>query len=254
MIADLPLRGVYLDIGANIGATVIAAAILRPDIRIFAFELVPDNADLLERNIAANSVKNCTVVRSAIGDREGSVMIESDGPWSQIGGSGIAIPATTLDRFVDEHLRGTSIDLIKIDVEGYEPNVLYGASSTIQRFCPEIFMELNSWTLLVQGYNPIEFSQYLIDSFEIQAPAGVSAASAFQLAHSNVVKYGCMFDIAMQHRPGAPIASPDSLRFGAALLDEVAALHDEVRAIRASTSWRITAPLRALKEVFRRSA
>ena len=51
---------------------------------------------------------------------------------------------TTLDKYVSENQIG-SLDILKIDVEGYEPRVLRGARETIARFKPKIMMELSMY-------------------------------------------------------------------------------------------------------------
>jgi FkbM family methyltransferase len=50
------------------------------------------------------------------------------------------IRMTSIDEIVEEH-NLPSVDMIKIDVEGYEKNVLYGALNTIERFRPLIYLE-----------------------------------------------------------------------------------------------------------------
>ena len=142
LIKNLPSGATYLDIGANIGLTAIAGAVARPDLRVVAFEPVPSNTDLLDRNVRANEIANCTVIHSALAEREGQLTMSDDGPWSvvDISGSGaVHAPVTTLDKYCNWHMGGRRIDLIKIDVEGYEPNVLAGARETITRWSPIIF-------------------------------------------------------------------------------------------------------------------
>lgn len=168
----LPPGAVFLDVGANIGAMALAVALSRPDVHVFAFEPVPENASLCARNIRQNRVRNCVLVQAAVGDRCGHVTLSNNGPWSSVWPVGVTVPVTTLDRFsADRHL-GREVKLIKIDVEGFEPQVLAGASALLRQCEPTLFLEFNSWTLLVQDHNPIRFACELLSKFEVEGPGG----------------------------------------------------------------------------------
>ena len=252
----LPPEPTILDVGANVGFTTLILAAVCPKARIVAFEPVPANIRLLEENLRANGVTNVTVVRAAVGEAKGTVTMAGEGPWSVIAGSGSDVPVVTLDAWCAEHLPDMPIDLVKIDVEGYEPNVLAGALELMRRWRPRTFLEFNSWTFLLQGCNPIAFARYLIDAFEIEPVSGVDMREPTALVHENMVRQGCVFDLAMRPRSEASPVWPSELKFGnleqrpsnlalAALNQRLTA---EIRALRNSTSWRVTAPLRALKD------
>ena len=57
------------------------------------------------------------------------------------------VPMTSIDAIVAE-LSLQRLDLIKIDVEGFELDVLKGALQTIRRFRPRIVAEFNSFALI----------------------------------------------------------------------------------------------------------
>jgi FkbM family methyltransferase len=64
------LSGIALDIGGYLGSVGIALALDNPDLQVTVVEPVPPNADLIERNIAANRVWNRVhLVRGAVGKR-----------------------------------------------------------------------------------------------------------------------------------------------------------------------------------------
>lgn len=72
------------------------------------------------------------------------------------------IEAITLDYFVESnHIN--KIDLIKIDVEGFEMNVLRGMASLLKILKPDLLIEINSNTLAEQNINPKSVFQYLYD-------------------------------------------------------------------------------------------
>ena len=69
-----------------------------------------------------------------------------------------------------------------------------------------------------------------------------------------MIHHGGVFDITMRPREQAQLVSLNALKLGVSP-GELAVdalnrkLAEEVRALRASTSWRVTAPLRAVKDI-----
>ncbi|MBW4034829.1 MAG: FkbM family methyltransferase [Proteobacteria bacterium] len=256
LVAGLPTPATILDVGANIGLTSIVMAARSPHDQIIAFEPIPDNLDFLRHNLATNHITNCRVIASAVGDTRGTVRMTSRGAWSLVRQtipgappdptaqvSTETVPLTTLDGFCAEHLPGQRIDLIKIDVEGFEPNVLAGAAHTIAQWQPTIFMEFNAWALVLQNYNPLIFAQALWPSFDITSKSGKTWETPERFTSDNMVRNQSIDDLILRPRPGHKF-NPMPITFGphgTAAQTQLAALHN-------STSWRITAPLRVLKQ------
>ncbi len=115
-----------------------------------------------------------------------------------------------------ENLNGIRIDLIKIDVEGYEPNVLSGASNIIDRWRPIIFLEFNSWTLLLQSFNPLFFAEALFKSFDIEYRDGTRPANPHALVHDNIISHGCITDLVMRPQKIFTPIRPAEIKFGGA--------------------------------------
>jgi hypothetical protein len=142
------------------------------------------------------------------------------------------------------------VAFVKIDVEGFEPNVLAGGGRVLSRH-PLMLIEFNTWTLLLHHYDPLAFAEALWAHCEVlglafgdkQVPAPADASG---LVHTNLVNHGCVSDILL--RPRSPL--PDL----ATMTEAPAArrLRREMDAILGSTSWRVTAPLRALGQAIRR--
>ncbi len=136
---------VIFDVGANIGAAAVYFAARYPNARIYCFEPLPENVELLRRNVAPFGDR-VTVVPMGLGEQAGSFPYQmSDDPMNfgggtfyQIGcraGETIDLPVTTLSAFCREH-HIDRIDVMKIDTEGAERSVLAGAP-------PELLAEID---------------------------------------------------------------------------------------------------------------
>ncbi len=209
---------VVLDVGANIGlATLAMATALPASARLLAVEPSPRNLAHLRRNLAANGLaQRVEVVAAAAGAEPGSLSFhESEfGAGSHlVSGHHLAgnampavqVPVETLDRVVSS--RGLErLDFVKIDVEGFEPDVLAGGAGAIARFRPVIYVEFNSWTLMAyRNLNPREFLEDLVRRFPhvlafgptggFEPVSGQPAMLGF--LHRNLVERGCVDDLVL---------------------------------------------------------
>jgi len=148
---------IVIDVGANIGAFAVKAALeVAPDGHVFAIEPSMSNFRLLEKNIRENSLEECcTAIPCAFGNSTSTGMLEiytrgesnslvsrphSDGIKS-IGSENVRID--TLDNALLQQL--DHLDFLKVDVEGFELEVLKGAERTLERFHPKIALEWHSF-------------------------------------------------------------------------------------------------------------
>jgi FkbM family methyltransferase len=148
---------VFIDVGANFGYyTSLGASIVGEKGRVFAFEPSPVANIVIENMIADSNINNVVLIKSAVGDTNGAVDLYMPNTeylhspsimQSDIDFTPIQISVVTLDNF--EPFKGIDeIKLIKIDVEGYEPNVLDGMDNLIkEKRVKNIFCEFNSWWL-----------------------------------------------------------------------------------------------------------
>jgi FkbM family methyltransferase len=150
----LQSSSVVLDIGANFGLyTAVAGCFVKQQGRLYSFEGNPHTYELLERTLYANRLShlsNVVAVSALVADSPGTrtlyysprflggATMSDVGHWGATKRS-IEVEAITIDEFLPENI---TIDLAKIDVEGYEPLVLRGMQKTIRR-SPEvrIFLE-----------------------------------------------------------------------------------------------------------------
>jgi FkbM family methyltransferase len=150
-IARRVTGGVLIDAGAMIGNHTAYMALFVPHTEIHAFEPLPANLELLRANVAGYpSVKVHPVALSDRGSTVGLISEPENLGHARIAEEGgYRVRAIPLDAY-----QLVDVALIKIDVEGHEPQVLAGARETIARSHPLIVIE--DWKLeyatLLPGY------------------------------------------------------------------------------------------------------
>jgi FkbM family methyltransferase len=135
----------FMDIGANIGFFTLFA--LRRGLQhVTAFEPMPELADLLVANVAANNFprSRLTMARVALGSSSGTANYRA-GPRENSGqgridlsaksDSNFKVPITTLDAYLAANPAHRPT-IMKLDVEGYELDVLQGASNLLMTCAP----------------------------------------------------------------------------------------------------------------------
>ena len=120
------------DIGSNVGIfTISFARRLGSGGRVYAFEPDPGNLAFLLRHIALNHVSERVVpVRSALGTVDGTIpFVTGQGAFSHVDLSRTArpVPCARFDTFFAER----RVSIVKIDVVGFEEEVLQGAQSIL---------------------------------------------------------------------------------------------------------------------------
>ena len=81
------------------------------------------------------------------------------------GSESISVPMTSVDAFVTSRGIG-HVDVIKIDVEGYDGYVLKGAVETIKNHRPTIFVEYDPVGLKDCGFEPADFADLLFSTYD----------------------------------------------------------------------------------------
>ncbi|HKY70327.1 MAG TPA: FkbM family methyltransferase [Nitrospira sp.] len=152
---------VVLDIGANVGAhTLPLARAVGPNGKVYAFEPTAFAFRKLQRNIELNAdVKSPIILEQMmLGDSTTQLPDRMYSSWplthgsvlhERHGGRLICLPAARVSS-VDDYVREAGIrqiDLMKIDVDGYESAVLCGAHSTLASLRPPIILEFAPYVL-----------------------------------------------------------------------------------------------------------
>lgn len=123
----------FVDVGANVGTVALAAAAkVGQSGRVIAIEAHPTTYRHLQENIALSQVNHIQVFNYAVGAAKGTIHFKrfgNDDMRHVIYGEGIQLPLDTLDNLITLE----TIHLLKIDVEGFEKEVLKGAEATLQK-------------------------------------------------------------------------------------------------------------------------
>ena len=169
-------EGTVLDVGANIGLTTLLHSRLAT--KVHAFEPSPSTFELLQENVARAGLRNTTLHNVGLGEQPGSFDLTfapqnrsgafvSNQTQASTGHTIERIQIDTLDRRVEVEKIG-KIDMIKIDVEGFELHVLRGGRQTVTRDRPAVVLEMNHWCLnAFQRTSIPDFIDTLLETFPI---------------------------------------------------------------------------------------
>ena len=166
--ARLPKGGTFFDIGAHFGQyTLVAASAVGDSGAVHSFEPGPIQFHYLQRNVELNGYKNARLNNVALGEQEGQMGFEL-GPAFNLGASRLVegpseinVRIITLDKYCEEN-NISSIDALKIDVEGAELQVFHGASNMLNHFPPKvIFYECYDCLTDRFGYSSGQVHEFL---------------------------------------------------------------------------------------------
>lgn len=140
---------VVLDVGSNYGFVSLALQTHLPaESSIYAFEPHPDIFKAFSQSIQFNNFNNIFLFNNAVGNETKEIELNLYGQSSNIlkknlkqQSSSIPIGQLKLDEFLKE--KNMVPDYIKIDVDGYELEVLKGLSETIKNYKPILVVEPN---------------------------------------------------------------------------------------------------------------
>lgn len=157
-----------LDAGAHMGYfTLLMARRVGSRGHVFAFEPVTRLARLLRRSVARNRLSQVTVVQRALG-RDATVARMTTGANDAMGyvslddpGAGPSVEVTTLDTWAASDKGPARLDLIKLDVEGFELEVLAGGAGLLESDQPDILCEVH-WSQRAR-YRPRQLVDRLSD-------------------------------------------------------------------------------------------
>lgn len=142
----------FLDIGAQMGYLSLEAAAANREGAVYSFEPEPTNYKRLCDNVSLNAIETIKTYNTALGSTTGTLDLyladSNSGAHSafqhntNVSDKTVQVPMQTLDSIVEKELIN-DVSLIKLDVEGYELEVLKGAIQTLKQQQPMLIVELN---------------------------------------------------------------------------------------------------------------
>jgi len=148
-------QGTFIDVGANVGQTLLRLKTIEPERPWVGFEPAPVMLDAMKEVIALNALPACTVVEAALADRAGTTRLfgvtDSDAASSMVEDlrpEGDMARETSYEvALVDgSSLAGSllapTVGLVKIDVEGGELEVIRGLRAVLRRDRPPLICEM----------------------------------------------------------------------------------------------------------------
>lgn len=273
-----------VDVGANIGLTALVLAKACQASKIIAIEPVATTYAFLKQNLQANQANVVSTYNTGLGAKDASIsMYVNDDNLAtafvldyEEKGEG-NIPVTTLDAVLQD-AKVAAVDFLKIDVEGFELEVLKGAEKSLATYKPIVLLEMNHWCLNIFHRIALpDFKDQILKTFPFvyavndtgyydfsdHEQAGmIMEQHVFQGQFMDIV---AGFDkekiegrlkqyIALRQCVEAPITLP----VAEATVDDVVASDRQLAAVQLeleqtyqSLSWKLTKPLRYLNALFK---
>jgi FkbM family methyltransferase len=171
IINNLKEGETFIDVGANVGQhSIYAAQKVGPNGNVFAFEPIDSSAENIRLSASKNSFIWLTVIQKAatnfVGDTvfykyELTDISSRNKNFTDRPAKEVKVKTTTLDIELNNLSR---VDLVKIDVEGYEMDVLRGAEQIIKKFKPAIILEFSPvFYKRLQPQDSMDILQFLFD-------------------------------------------------------------------------------------------
>ncbi len=173
-------NGNVIDVGSNIGITAVLAGRLVYPGSVLALEPVRETFDYLVSNVEGSGSTNVRCLNVAAASAPGHVNLVSRPGHSFAAFVGYAevldryagyaeedVAALTLDQLVEDE-KLSRVDFIKIDVEGFELEVLRGSRLVLQRFQPTVFLEANHYCLnIFRRLSMVDFLEEILSIFPV---------------------------------------------------------------------------------------
>lgn len=153
--SNLQAGDCFIDVGANIGLfSLLASPVVAADGLVLSFEPTGDTFKRFDENIRHNGITNINAHKIALSDHEGvaAFNVSTDGhdafnsfalPQHGDNYREETVEVKMLDWFFDKMEPYKNRILMKVDVEGWEYNVVKGAEKILRELSPVIVIEFN---------------------------------------------------------------------------------------------------------------
>jgi FkbM family methyltransferase len=271
-----------LDIGANLGAKSLIMSRYARQGRVIAVEGAPKVVRALRANVDRYGDGRISVTHCAAGDKDGETFFRDNSAFGSIAAEGPKVPLKRISTILQE-ANADRIDFIKVDVEGFEEPILRDARDLIIANRAVVCMEFNAWCQIYNAnLSPRSFADWLPKAFShvfIARPQGAKVVldrieTGQSILYANIVVDRSVSDLIVTNAPEriAPVSTQDVEVAGlraklataqasigaqeveiARLRAELAVAKADAASLQSSTSWRITAPIRSLRTILRRT-
>lgn len=170
LLGDFLKQGsIFMDIGANIGLmSTIASKIVGEKGRVYAVEANPKTIEVLRHNCAINLCENIEILPIALASEKGSAILYENWKVNRGGASlisqgdehGITVSKERLD---DLFSPDSPVHLVKIDVEGFELEVLKGGVDWFKTQQPVFIIEVSTQRSNQEGATPESIMSFVAE-------------------------------------------------------------------------------------------
>lgn len=152
-----------VDVGANIGDTLLMIREVS-DMPVHCFEGDPFHFRLLEKNSAG--LPGCFLHKTLLSDKPASMKIASHTSFgtSQFmpdDSHGLVAEFSSIDSFFSDRGEDVPIGVIKVDTDGFDLKILYGAEAVIRKYQPILFLEYDPVLFEKNGDDGLTFLAFL---------------------------------------------------------------------------------------------
>jgi len=176
---------IMMDIGANVGDTILACSTVAKNDRFLGVEANPEFVRFLKKN--TSDIEGFVLVEAFChsGDtKQPYVRIESVGGTARVmeANDGYALPKKTLDEILTEYPEFRNFNFLKIDTDGNDFDILKGAQESITAGRPIILMECDA-------FGNVHYVEDVLSAIDSLASVGYSTV----IAYDNFGNYFCTF-------------------------------------------------------------
>lgn len=171
----LKRKDVFIDVGANQGEFSMFAASRVSEGKVIAFEPVKYQLNLLKNNLKLNGFRNCEIHEFGLSNENAQLPIYTSNdselhagiheglsslfPSGDVNEEQQIIDIKVFDEIITPTLE--RFDFLKIDIEGAELYALKGMRVALEKFKPQILIEMNDRTFRSAGYSLTEMFDFL---------------------------------------------------------------------------------------------
>lgn len=162
-------NGVVIEIGANIGASILPHSKHFPELQFKLFEPVPSFYNLLKENHKTyNEQKNVEIFNLGFGLKDNdeieiNVGLGTAGKSKLVHYQMIDNVVKIKSKKIDSYFSKDKISLLKLDVDGHEMSILEGGKNLLKEQHPLIFIEFAPKVMADIGSAPQDITNFLRD-------------------------------------------------------------------------------------------